>query len=129
MGRRRSAVSDPITRGPEDTMRPSPEAGGPLGDDVASAAGAIDSDGAGRPGGGFFDEIGAGADSAAGDGSEGPPPPSDDGRLSPSRSALRRRRSAWASTMLDEWLLTPMPSSAQRSRISLFESPSSRANS
>ena len=31
-------------------------------------------------------------------------------RIRPSRSALRRTRSAWASTMLDEWLLTPIPS-------------------
>ena len=50
-------------------------------------------------------------------------------RLSPSRSALRRTRSAWASSMLDEWLLTPIPSALHRSSVSLLESPSSRANS
>ena len=31
-------------------------------------------------------------------------------RTRPSRSALRRTRSAWASTTLDEWLFTPIPS-------------------
>jgi hypothetical protein len=50
-------------------------------------------------------------------------------RISPSRSALRRTRSAWASTMLDEWLFTPMPSAMQRSSASLFSKPSSRASS
>lgn len=50
-------------------------------------------------------------------------------RTRPSRSALRRTRSACASTMLDEWLFTPIPSAAQRSSVSLFVSPSSRANS
>ena len=51
------------------------------------------------------------------------------GRRRPSRSALRRARSAWASSMLEEWLFTPMPSDAQRSSASLLLSPSSRASS
>jgi len=50
-------------------------------------------------------------------------------RLSPSASALRRTRSAWASSMLEEWLLTPIPSAKQRSSASLFSRPSSRASS
>jgi len=50
-------------------------------------------------------------------------------RMSPSRAALRRTRSACASSMLDEWLLTPMPSASDRSRASLFVRPSSRASS
>ena len=50
-------------------------------------------------------------------------------RTSPSRSALRRTRSACASTMLDEWLFTPIPSAWHRSSVSLLVSPSSRANS
>ena len=50
-------------------------------------------------------------------------------RTSPSRSALRRTRSACGSTMLDEWLFTPMPSAWHRSSASLLVSPSSRANS
>ena len=50
-------------------------------------------------------------------------------RLSPSRSAFRRTRSAWASSMLEEWLLTPIPSAAHRSSVSLLVSPSSRASS
>ena len=50
-------------------------------------------------------------------------------RRRPSASALRRTRSACASSMLDEWLFTPMPSAMQRSRHSLFVSPSSRASS
>jgi len=50
-------------------------------------------------------------------------------RTSPSRSALRRTRSAWASMMLDEWVLTPMPRSRHRSRHSLLVSPSSLASS
>ncbi len=50
-------------------------------------------------------------------------------RTKPSRSALRRTRSACASTTLEEWLFTPMPRSSQRSRVSLLVSPSSRASS
>jgi hypothetical protein len=53
----------------------------------------------------------------------------DTSRRSPSRSALRRTRSAWASSMLDEWLLTPIPSASQRSSVSLLVSPSSRPSS
>jgi len=47
------------------------------------------------------------------------------GRRSPSRSALRRARSACASSMDDEWLLTPIPRDKQRSSASLLVSPSS----
>ena len=36
----------------------------------------------------------------------------------PSRCALRRTRSAWASTMLEEWDLTPMLSAKQSSSVS-----------
>lgn len=50
-------------------------------------------------------------------------------RTRPSRSAFRRTRSACASTMLDEWLFTPMPSAWHKSSVSLLVSPSSRANS
>jgi hypothetical protein len=50
-------------------------------------------------------------------------------RRNPSRSALRRTRSAWASSMLDEWLVTPMPRSRQRSNASLLVRPSSRPSS
>ena len=51
------------------------------------------------------------------------------GRISPSRSARRRTRSAWASSMLEEWLLTPIPRATQRSSVSLLVSPSSLASS
>ena len=51
------------------------------------------------------------------------------GRRKPSASALRRTRSAWASSIDDEWLFTPMPRDRLRSSASLFVSPSSRANS
>jgi hypothetical protein len=47
------------------------------------------------------------------------------GRLSPSRSAFRRARSAWASSMDDEWLFTPIPRDRQRSSASLLVNPSS----
>jgi hypothetical protein len=50
-------------------------------------------------------------------------------RRSPSWSALRRTRSAWASSMDDEWLFTPMPRDKERSSASLLVSPSSRASS
>jgi hypothetical protein len=50
-------------------------------------------------------------------------------RTSPSRSALRRTRSAWASSIDEEWLLTPIPSPIERSSASLFVSPSSFASS
>ncbi|MHB1961291.1 MAG: hypothetical protein ACYCVC_03025 [Acidimicrobiales bacterium] len=51
------------------------------------------------------------------------------GRRSPSASALRRTRSAWASSIDEEWLFTPMPSATQRSSASLLVSPSSRPSS
>jgi hypothetical protein len=51
------------------------------------------------------------------------------GRRRPSASALRRTRSAWASSMEEEWLLTPMPRDNASSRPSLFVSPSSLASS
>lgn len=50
-------------------------------------------------------------------------------RIKPSRSALRRTRSAWASSMLDECVLTAMPSATHRSSVSLFVRPSSFASS
>jgi len=50
-------------------------------------------------------------------------------RRNPSRSAFRRARSACASSIDDEWLLTPIPRSMQMSRASLLVSPSSRASS
>ncbi len=53
----------------------------------------------------------------------------DTARRSPSLSAFRRTRSAWASSIEDEWLFTPMPNAKQRSRASLFVRPSSRASS
>jgi len=53
----------------------------------------------------------------------------DTGRRSPSASALRRTRSAWASSIDEEWLFTPMPSEMERSRASLFVRPSSLASS
>ena len=51
------------------------------------------------------------------------------GLIRPSRLALRRTRSACASTMLEEWLFTPIPRSTQRSMISLLERFISLANS
>lgn len=50
-------------------------------------------------------------------------------RIRPSRSALRRTRSAWASSIPDECVLTPIPSSSARSRVSLLVRPSSFASS
>ena len=50
-------------------------------------------------------------------------------RIIPSRSAFRRARSAWASSIDEEWLFTPMPSDKHRSRASLLVRPSSRASS
>jgi len=50
-------------------------------------------------------------------------------RMSPSRSAFRRTRSACASMMLEECVFTPMPSDRHRSRHSLFVKPSSLASS
>ena len=47
------------------------------------------------------------------------------GRRRPSRSAFRRARSACASSMDDEWLLTPIPRDKQRSSASLLVRPSS----
>lgn len=64
-------------------------------------------------------------------GSETSPPGANDGSWRPrcSRSAFRRTRSAWASSMEEEWLLAPIPSDKARSRASLFSSPSSFASS
>lgn len=79
------------------------------------------------PGGGFLVET-TGLASASAAASDGPSEASGS-RTRPSRSAFRRTRSAWASTMLEEWLLTPIPRSLQRSMTSLFERPISRASS
>jgi hypothetical protein len=67
---------------------------------------------------------GAGRDARAGSGSAG-----ETARRSPSVSARRRTRSAWASSIDDEWLFTPMPREMARSSASLFVSPSSLASS
>lgn len=50
-------------------------------------------------------------------------------RIRPSRSALRRTRSACASSIDEEWLFAPIPSASESSRVSLLVSPSSRASS
>jgi hypothetical protein len=50
-------------------------------------------------------------------------------RMRPSRSALRRTRSACASSMPEEWLLTPMPKDRDKSSASLLVMPSSLASS
>jgi hypothetical protein len=51
------------------------------------------------------------------------------GRRNPSASALRRTRSACASSMEDEWLLTPIPRDKASSKPSLLVRPSSLASS
>jgi hypothetical protein len=51
------------------------------------------------------------------------------GRVKPSRWARRRTRSACASSMPEECVLTPMPRLRARSRVSLFVIPSSLASS
>jgi hypothetical protein len=51
------------------------------------------------------------------------------GRRKPSASAFRRTRSACASSMEDEWLLTPIPRDRASSRPSLLVRPSSLASS
>jgi hypothetical protein len=53
----------------------------------------------------------------------------DTERRRPSASARRRTRSAWASSIDDEWLFTPMPREIERSSASLFVRPSSLASS
>jgi hypothetical protein len=50
-------------------------------------------------------------------------------RVRPSRSARRRTRSACASSMPEECVLTPMPNARERSSVSLFVIPSSLASS
>lgn len=69
------------------------------------ATGAAGATGSGRTG------SGSGSDGATVGGGDG-------GLSSPSRSARRRTRSAWASTMLEEWDLTPILSARQRSSVS-----------
>ena len=50
-------------------------------------------------------------------------------RVRPSRLARRRTRSACASSMPEECVLTPIPNARERSRVSLFVIPSSLASS
>ena len=70
------------------------------------ATGAAGATGSGRTG------------SGSGSGSTGVAMGGGGGGLSkPSRSARRRTRSAWASTMLEEWDLTPILSAKQRSSV------------
>ncbi len=72
---------------------------------------------------------GAAAATCAGAGRDGPSSAGECARLRPSRSALRRTRSAWASSTLEEWLFTPIPIARHSSRPSLLVRPSSRASS
>lgn len=51
------------------------------------------------------------------------------GRVSPSRSARRRMRSAWASMIDEEWLFNPMPRLSLNARTSALVMPSSLASS
>jgi hypothetical protein len=76
----------------------------------------------------FDDGTGAAADSAAA-GAAAPDSSGCSARTMPSRRARRRTRSACASSMPDECVLTPIPSLRLRSRHSLFVSPSSLASS
>ena len=87
---------------------------------AAAAAGSAGAGGAGGAGSGSG--CGASGSSISTTGGGG-------GFNSPSRSALRRTRSAWASTMLEEWDLTPMLSATQSSSVSWLVSPSSLASS
>ena len=66
---------------------------------------------------------GTGASTAGGGGGGGGGSGGGGGFRSPSRSALRRTRSAWASTMLEECDLTPMLSAMQRSSVSWLVQP------
>lgn len=50
-------------------------------------------------------------------------------RRKPSASALRRTRSACASSIDEEWLFTPIPNAIERSSVSLLVIPSSFASS
>ncbi len=89
-------------------------------------AGADPGGGGVRRGGGFLVETtDAGASSAlAGSGSS-----TIGSRRRPSRSALRRARSAWASSIEEEAVFTPIPSEEHRSSVSELVRPSSRASS
>jgi hypothetical protein len=89
---------------------------------VGAGAGAAgrDSTGAGAGAGAGAAASGVGAGAGAGSGS---------GARRPSCCALRRTRSAWASTTDEEWVLTPMPRSPQRSSTCWLVMPSSFASS
>lgn len=79
---------------------------------------------------GLTGSTGAGSTSGSGAGGSSISTTGGGGGFSrPSRSALRRTRSAWASTMLDEWDLTPILSAKQSSSVSWLVSPSSLASS
>jgi hypothetical protein len=88
------------------------------------ASAAAPSVGSAPLGAGALAALAARAGFSAGAGSSG-----ETGRRRPSASALRRTRSAWASSIDEEWLFTPMPSDRARSSASLFVSPSSLASS
>jgi hypothetical protein len=93
------------------------------GADAAAAAGADDEAEAGADDTALADFVALAA-FFAGAGSSG-----CTGRRNPSASALRRTRSAWASSIEDEWLLTPIPRERASSSPSLLVRPSSLASS
>ncbi len=97
--------------------------GSAAGSGSAGAAGSAAAAGsAGAAGAGLSSGCGASGSSTSTTGGGG-------GLSRPSRSALRLTRSAWASTMLEEWDLTPMLSAKQSSSVSWLVSPSSLASS
>src|SRR5207248_3346904 len=109
------------TRGPGGGMRRAPPGGGGIGLPVTLRGGPAGAGGASGDGGAAGVSTGAAAAAAAAS--------TIGSRRSPSWSARRRTRSASGSSMLDEWLLTPILSRSQRSRTTWFSTPSSRASS
>ena len=124
---RRGGVAEPLD---ENTRFGGAGSGSGSGSGTGSGTGSGSGSGTGSgSGSGTGSGSGSGTGSGTGSGSGSGSGSGTTSRMSPSFAARRRTRSPWASTIPDEWLLTPMPRISQRSRTSLFSIPSSRASS
>ena len=90
--------------------------------DCGATTGSVAGSGAGRVDRTAREGFSAGGASTTGSSTVG-------SRRSPSASARRRTRSARGSSMLDEWLFTPILRRSHRSSTTWFSTPSSRASS
>jgi hypothetical protein len=105
------------------------ERSGVPGSGSAGATGAVSGSGATAGAGAAATGTGAGSGSGSGAGAGSGSGSTTISLRRPRESARRRTRSADGSSMLDEWLFTPILSSLESSTTTALSTPSSRASS